>query len=218
MASIKIWGVGTPRSMRPIWLAEELELDYQLMPIGPRTGETKTPEYTRLNRKQKIPFLSDGSVHLSESLAISRYLLSTYPNGQVYLPDCPETRAKEDEWCCYIYGEIDETSLYVMRRHGDLAEIYGASEQVVASAAEYLKRHLSVLSDHLQGREYLMAQGFSLPDLLLTTCLDWAAFYGVELPDVVAAYRDRNAQRSAYQRAMQINYPELFGGLSNGTA
>ncbi len=218
MTSIKIWGAGTPRSMRPIWLAEELALDYELAPIGPRTGETRTPEYTRMNRKQKIPFLSDGKVQLSESLAICRYLLSAYPNGQVFLPESPEARAKEDEWCCYIFGELDETSLYVMRRHGDLADIYGASEEVVAAAAEYLKRHLNVLADHLEGREYLMREGFSLPDLLLTTCLDWAIFYGVELPASIAAYRESIAQRPAYLKAMQINYPDLFGGLNNGTA
>ena len=120
MAAMKIWGAGTARSVRPIWLAEELELDYELMAIGPRTGETQTPEFTRMNRKQKIPFLTDGDVHLSESVAICRYLLASYPSENVSVPDCPEERAKEDEWCCYVYGEIDETSLYVMRRHGDL--------------------------------------------------------------------------------------------------
>jgi len=198
MTAIKIWGAGTPRSLRPIWIAEELELEYELMPIGPRTGETQTPEYTRMNRKQKIPFLTDGSVRLSESVAICRYLLGAYANGNIYLPDSAEAKAKEDEWCCYIFGELDEASLYVIRRHRDLAEIYGASEQVVAAAEKY--------------------QGFSLPDLLLTTCLDWALFYGVSLPDVVSAYRDRIAQRPAYEKAMQINYPNLFGELSNGTA
>ena len=188
------------------------------MPIGPRTGETQTPEYTRMNRKQKIPFLVDSDIRLSESVAICRYLLSTYPNGEVYLPDTAAAKAKEDEWCCYIFGELDETSLYVMRRHSDLAEVYGASEEVTASAAGYLKRHLDILEEHLQDREYLMAQGFSLPDLLLMSCLDWAIFYGVDLPPALMTYRDRIAQRPAYEKAMQINYPDLFGGLANGTA
>ena len=218
MSTIRIWGAGTPRSLRPIWLAEELGLKYEVMPIGPRTGETQTPEYTRMNRKQKIPFLVDGDIRLSESVAICRYLLGTYPNGEVYLPATAEAKAKEDEWCCYIFGELDETSLYVMRRHSDLADIYGASEVVIASAAGYLRRHLDVLAQHLANHEHLMAQGFSLPDLLLVSCLDWALFYGVELPPVVAQYRDRIAQRAAYERAMQINYPDLFGGVANGTA
>lgn len=218
MTAITIWGASTPRSLRPIWMAEELGLDYEHRPIGPRTGETQTPEYTRMNRKQKIPFLVDGEIRLSESVAICRYLLGAYANGEVYLPDTAQAKAKEDEWCCYIFGELDETSLYVMRRHSDLAEIYGASEVVTASAAAYLGRHLGVLSEHLQGRGYLMEQGFSFPDLLLVSCLDWALFYGVELPPVVSAYRDRISVRPAYERAMRVNYPDLFGGLANGTA
>ncbi len=212
MTKMKIWGAGTARSLRPIWLAEELELDYELMPIGPRTGETQTPEYTRMNRKQKIPFLVDGDVRLSESVAICRYLLATYPNGNIYRPDSVVAKAKEDELCCYVYGEIDETSLYVMRRHGDLAAIYGASEDVVSAAAEYLKRHLGVLAELLSGQSYLMEQGFSLPDLLLVSCLDWALFYNVPVPEVLMQYRNRIAARPAYAKAMQINYPELFGG------
>lgn len=218
MTAMSIWGASTPRSLRPIWLAEELGLDYELVPIGPRTGETQTPEYTRLNRKQKIPFLVDGDIRLSESVAICRYLLAAYPNGEVYLPDTIEAKAKEDEWCCYIFGELDETSLYVMRRHSDLAEVYGASEEATAAAAAYLKRHLDVISEHLDGREYLMEQGFSLPDLLLVSCLDWALFYGVELPPAVSLYRDGIAGRPAYARAMRSNYPDLFGGIADGTA
>ena len=97
-----------------------------------------------MNRKQKIPFLEDANVRLSESLAICRYLLDSYANGAVFVPDTKVLKAKEDEWCCYIYGELDETSLYVMRRHGELSGIYGASEEVVASCATYLQRHLAV--------------------------------------------------------------------------
>lgn len=170
-------------------------LSYELMPIGPRTGETKTEEFTWLNPKQKIPFLVDGDIRLSESGAICRYLLNAYPNREVYLPNTVAAKARDDEWCCYIYGELDETSLYVKRRHGDLAEIYGASEATVAAAAGYLKRHLSFLAGHVADNEYLVPQGFSLPDLLLMSCLDWASFYGVDLPGTVAAYRHRLAAR-----------------------
>ena len=218
MTTLKLWGAGTPRSFRPIWLAEELELDYELFPIGPRTGETQTPEYTRMNRKQKIPFLDDGDIQLSESLAICRYLLAAHPNDAVFLPSTPAEKAKEDEWCCYIYGELDETALYVMRRHTDLSAIYGESEEIVASCRAYVTRHLKILAEHLKDHDYLMASTFSLPDLMLMSCLDWAEFYGVELPEPVKAYQGRIALRPAYNKAMQINYPDLFGGLNHGTA
>ena len=134
---VTIWGTSTPRSFRPLWMAEELGIRYEHKPIGPRTGETQTPEYRQLNRKQKIPFLQDGDVKLSESLAICRYLRDQYPSEQVLTPQDLVTKAKEDEWCCYIYGELDETSLYVMRRHGDLGMIYGESETTVNASRAY---------------------------------------------------------------------------------
>ena len=193
---------------RPIWVAEELGVPYELTAFGPRTGETRTADYTRLNAKQKIPFLVDGDFHLSESVAICRYLIDVYPDKRVYRPVTPRERAREDEWCCYIYGELDESALYVMRRHGDLGHIYGASETVVASAASYADRHLEVIGGQMQGREFVMEGGFGLADVLLMTCLDWAVVYGLELPEPLTAYRARISEREAYRRAVDVNFKQ----------
>jgi glutathione S-transferase len=46
--NLTLWGVGTSRTIRPHWAMHELGLSYKVRPIGPRTGETKTAEYTRL--------------------------------------------------------------------------------------------------------------------------------------------------------------------------
>ena len=208
----EIWGIGTPRSFRPIWVCEELGLDYQHHAIGPRTGETQQPEFTALNRKQKIPFYRDERVSLSESVAICRYLTHNFSDGQVAVPDSPEAFAKEDEWCAYIYGEIDETGLYVMRRHSDLGSIYGESPEVSAAAASYVSRHFEVVADRLADDNTLMTSGFGLADVLLMSCLDWAIAYGVALPPALQGYYDCHNTRPAYQRAMIINYPDLFGG------
>jgi glutathione S-transferase len=203
---ITLWGAGTSRTFRPIWVAEELGIPYDLKPIGPRTGETLTAEYTRLNPKQKIPVLVDGSFRLSESVAICRYLIANHPRGNIAAPSTPAERAREDEWCCYIYGELDETSLYVMRRHGDLGHIYGRAPEVVASAANYASRHLQVIAAHMHDRSTVMPYGFGLADVLLMSCLDWAAAYGLDLPDVLAAYRAAIAGRAAYGRAVAANF------------
>ena len=203
---IKFWGAGTSRTLRPIWVAEELGLNYDLMPIAPRSGETQTVAFTSLNRKQKIPFLVDGDVKLSESVAICRYLLEAYSGGDVFRPTDLIDRAKLDEWCCYIYGEIDESGLYVMRRHRDLAQIYGDAPEAVRTSADYVRRHFSVLEAHVEKYEYLMPQGFSLADLLLMSCLDWAVAYGIELSPALASYRENIAGRPALQRAILKNF------------
>ena len=47
-SKITLWGAGTARTIRPIWMAEEMGIAYELKPIGARTGETQTPEYLSL--------------------------------------------------------------------------------------------------------------------------------------------------------------------------
>jgi glutathione S-transferase len=199
--------------MRPIWVAEELGVPYLLKPIGPRTGETQSPEYTRLSPKQKIPLLIDGSLHLSESVAICRYLIENYPAEAIKFPTTAVDRAREDEWCCYLYGELDETSLYVMRRHGDLGQIYGAAPAVVSAAAAYATRQLNVIAIQMQDREFVMDFGFGLADVLLTSCLDWSVAYDIELPGGLEDYRLNISKREAFRRAVSINYQTSAGRI-----
>ena len=192
--------------MRPIWVAEELGITYDLKPIGPRTGETQTSEFTLLNPKQKIPLLVSGSLCLSESLAICRYLTTAFPGDVLYLPKTPEARAREDEWCCYIYGELDETSLYVMRRHGDLGHIYGNAPEVVSAAGDYALKHFAVTAERLGEQQSVLPEGFGLADIMLMTCLDWAIAYRLTLPTGLIRYHRHIAQRPAYQRAKAANF------------
>ena len=93
-----------------------------------------------------------------------------------------------------------------MRRHRDLAQIYGDAPEAVSSSADYVRRHFDVVSAHLQDNKYLMPEGFSLADLLLMTCLDWAHAYGIELSQSLLAFRENVSHRPALKRAKKINY------------
>lgn len=57
-----------------------------------------------------------------------------------------------------------------------------------------------------------MRYGFALADILLMSCIDWAIACGVALPPVLQGYYECHNTRPAYQRAMKINYLDLFGG------
>ena len=57
------------------------------------------------------------------------------------------------------------------------------------------------------GRHHLLGGSFTVADLLLATCLDWAAFYGEKLSAPLESYRGRMASRDAYRRAWEVNFP-----------
>lgn len=201
-----LWGSETPRTHRPVWILEELGIPYIHNPIGSRTGETQTSAFQTLSAKQKIPVLQHGDFTLTESVAISRYLISAISNDVFWTPQTLQDRAREDEWCHFIYGELDETGLYILRRHGDLASIYGGSPDVLASTKTYVERQLIAAAQLLDGRQTAMPGGFSLVDILLMGCVEWAIAYQVDVPDGLMDYRAVIAQRPAFQRSMKINY------------
>jgi glutathione S-transferase len=209
--NLTLWGVGTSRTIRAHWALHELDLKYTTRPIGPRTGETKTAEYTKLNPRQKVPLLQDGDFAIGESAAIVAYLSRTYSSpGRELIPETQRDFAAWLEWCFFIVTELDSTSLYVMRRHSAnaLGPIYGIAPDVVAKAGEYFReqlRHVEVaLSD---GRKYLMGDRFTSADILLTTCLEWAIAYGVGICDNAHPYLENIQQRPAYQLSQAANVP-----------
>lgn len=204
-----LWGVGTGRTMRAHWALHELSLDYEKQPIQARTGQTKTPEYTRLNPRQKIPTLQDDDFTIAESPAIVAYLSNTYGTADnALVPADGRDRARWLEWCFYIAMELDATSLYVMRRHGDLKHIYGEAPVAVDGASAYFLTQLRHVEQALgDGRHFLLGDRFSSADILLTTCLEWAIAYKVPVSQLCRDYVARITARDAYRTARTANQP-----------
>jgi len=202
-----LWGAGTPRTMRAHWMLHELELAYESRPIGSRTGETRTPEYIRLNPSQKIPVLRDGDFVLSESAAIVNYLAQSYgASRNLLLPADTKDRARYDEWCFFIMMELDADTLYIIRRHEGLAELYGEAPNAVKAARDCFRRQAQAAAQRLAG-PFVLGERFSGADVLLTTCLANAARRQIELPDALHEYVTRCTARAAYRLAEVANRP-----------
>jgi glutathione S-transferase len=204
---LTLWGVGTSRTMRAHWMMLELGLDYEFHPIHPRTAETQTAEFNRLNPRRKIPVLRHGSFVLTESGAIIQYLSETFASpDKVYVPADARGRAALNEWCYFVISELDAASLYVMRRHEGLNQIYGEAPTAVEAAKKYFIRNVEAMASRVgQGNPHLFGDRLSTADILLMTCLDWAASSELPLPEPAARYRQRVAQRPAYQAAVERN-------------
>ena len=205
---LTVWGVGTSRTMRVHWMLVELGLEYEWHPIQSRTGETLTDEFRRLNPRHKIPVLRHGSLVLTESAAIIQYLSETFANSQeVYVPSEAGGRARLHEWCYFIMSELDAGSLYVVRRHDGLPQIYGAAPTAVESAKDYFLHNLEAMAARIgDDKAYLCGDQLSAADILLMTCLDWAVSCGIALPETVSRYRQRVALRPAYHAALKKNF------------
>ena len=207
-----VWGNGTTRTVRVLWMLEELDLDYQHHRIGSRTGETQEEAYRALNPKEKIPTLVHGDFVLSESPAIINYLAQTFtPPADFFIPQNAREQAKLNEWSYFAICELDANSLYLLRRHEDLPHIYGEAPVANTSAREYFDKQIKAVAAQVESAgHYLMGAKFSTADILMMSCLYWAKLYNIGLPKALEDYHDRVAQRETYQKVMRINNPAWF--------
>jgi glutathione S-transferase len=207
---LTVWGVGTARTLRVHWMLHELGLAYETRRIESRTGETQSDEYKVLNPKQKIPTLVDGDLVITESTAIMRHLRRICHE----LPFDEYQRsvtgqARYDEWLSFMSMELDATSLYVIRRHKDLSDIYGEAGNAVDSSIEYFERMLNSVVDQFAGCQYLWGSFFSELDIHMTILLDWGSFVGAKIPSVLNEYQQGIKARPAYRAARFHNFSDL---------
>lgn len=202
---IIVWGVVSLRAHRVHWALQELGLDYRVEPVQSRTGETWTPEYMALNPRQKIPCMQDGDLVISESAAILNHLFRCYGEGRgVFLPSTPAEKAASDEWSYTVMTEMDAHSLYLIRRHRGLADLYGEAPVAVDAAVEYFQKQLAAVRPRIAAIENcLFGDRLGVADILLTSVLDWAVKYEIAIDPDSTRYLNRMLARPAYQRAWE---------------
>ena len=210
--NLTVYGVGTSRALRAHWAMAELGLSYRTEQIQSRSGQTQTAAYTKLDPRQKIPVLQDGDFILSESSAIITYLAENYGSpGKQLVPTDPQQRARYNEWVSFISMELDATSLYVLRRHEGLPQLYGAAPVATEVARAYFLKMIDAAAVRFGGRTtYLLGDDFSGADMLMMTILGWIRRLEPPLaaPDVFEPYHDRIAARPAFQAAEIANTPD----------
>jgi glutathione S-transferase len=210
MHDLTLWGAGTVRQLRPHWMLEEFGLDYTFHSVHPRTGQTRTPEFLRLNPRHKVPLLRHGDLLLTESAAIIEYIAEAFDAPETFHVPCdPVGRARVAEWSYFVMSELDAHSLYVMRRHGDLKHLYGDAPTAVVAARDYFLENLEAMAPQIGiDHPYLLGDKLTTADILLATCLDWAKLYEIPLAPTIRAYHERTTSRPAYKAALVRAFAE----------
>ncbi|MGH7082051.1 MAG: glutathione S-transferase family protein [Acetobacteraceae bacterium] len=110
-AIVLLYGSGSPFAWK-VWLA----LEHKALPYEARRlsfdGDLKTPAFSRINPRRRVPVLIDGAFSLSESSAIIEYLEDRYASsGESLWPADVQRRAIARRIACevdiYLYPAID---------------------------------------------------------------------------------------------------------------
>jgi len=84
--ALTIYGSPRSRTMRTLWLAAELGLKYEHVPVQADDSWLKEPAFLRLNSAGTIPTIDHDGFGLGESLAINLYLAKTFGLDELRSP------------------------------------------------------------------------------------------------------------------------------------
>lgn len=198
---IKLYFAPRTRSVRILWLLEELGLPYELervefLPPARRFFAQDTPT-------GKLPTIVDGDVVMCESGAIVEYVLERYGEGRLAPPVGSPERGAFLQWMHFAestafppLGIVVWLSLYRQDPDPDL----------LADARERAALGLDHLERELAGRSYLVGDEFTAADVMTGFTLGAARLLGVldERHPNLGAYLSRLEARPAFQKALAV--------------
>lgn len=185
-------------SLAPHIVLRELDLPFELVRVDNSTKQTITGEdFLAINPKGYVAALQlDNGDVLTEGPAILQYLADLRPEANQAPANGTFKRVRLQEWLNFVSTEI----------HGGLGWLFNSQfpDDVKVLIKEKLFKRFVVLSQTLEGQDYLLAGGFSIADAYLFTVLRWTQVFGIDLNQwpALARFQAQIDQRPSVKAAL----------------
>ena len=204
---ITVWGGQTSRSIRVVWVLEEMGLPYRVRQVDMLAAE-KDAEFLAVNPADYIPAIEDGDVTMVESVAIMEYLMARY--GPTPLAPAPQDPAFPAYQQFLHLGEAGLATLMmpvvVSRFMAPPAERdnWGARWALAC-----VQKRLKLVAAQLARAPYMAGEAFTAADISVTYALQLGSRNGgIVLGEAEQAYVARTTGREAFKRALENSMPE----------
>lgn len=178
---------GFVRDIRLRWACEEPGLEYSVRTVP---FDERGPDHLAHQPFAQIPFLSDGEVELFESGA---GLLHLGRKSETLMPRDPAGEAQTLQWTIAALNSIEMVSVPWW-----FLEVTGAQENNLAG---WLESRLDHMERIFTEREWLVADRFTVADLLMADVLRVAKLRAFGNRPAAEAYVARITDRPAFRKA-----------------
>jgi len=199
---LKIFHAPRARSMRVLWLCEEMGVPYE---TAPASFFNPSEEFSAANPLRTIPALVDGEVVMIESIAIMLYIMGKHgPTDLALQPDDPNYAA----YLQYLlFGEAGMAAM----ANAMIATRYAAPDDSKQNwTNDYLSKTLykrfKLIGERLAQTPYIAGERFTAADISVGYVIGMADFVGLgdRVPKAALDYRARLSERPAFQRAAAV--------------
>ena len=202
MAPLRIYGIARTRAFRALWMAAELGLPYEHLPIEIGEAGARAPEFLAVNPNGRLPFIDDDGFVLFESLAITLYLAKKHSLGKVY-PASPQDEAKAWQWSFWAISEVDRGvniwSLHAVRLPPAERDAQKRDEALKVLAAPF-----KVLDAAVATQPHLLGSEFTVADLNVAAVISRAIDMDLSAVPNLKAWLTRCLERPAARTALAL--------------
>ncbi|MES0869714.1 glutathione S-transferase family protein [Pseudovibrio sp. SCP19] len=198
----KVIGHPQSRTMRVLWLLEELDLPYEVVPSKPHHENVYA-----VNPSGKIPALIVGDEIIYDSTAICTYLADKHAN--LSFPAGTLERAQQDSFTNFALDEMDSI-LWMAAKHSFIHPEDQRVPDIKPACRFEWARSMKYLEARLNGNTWAMRDTFTIADIIIGHCAFWAKVSKFEWPEgAVSDYFSRVLARPALAKANEKALAQL---------
>ena len=199
---VTVYHVKGTRSVRVIWLCEELAIPYRVEVVDFSPAYRNSAEWRSKSPTGKVPAMTDGALTMFESGAIADHLLERYGEGRLV----PETGTDESALCRQWSWFAEATfarPLGEIVNHNRVAPEGAVVDFVIEDCKARARTCIAAIEDVVAASEYLVGDTFTVADIMTGYSLLLASNFGLLTDDYphTLAYYDHLAQRPGFQVA-----------------
>jgi len=175
-----------------IALAEK-QIAYEAIVVDMAQGKHKDPVYLALNPYGRVPTIEEDGLVLYESTAILNYLEATRAEPPLVPVDLRQRALVDMHMKLCDIQMTRQTGTIVFPKRFLPKEKW--NEAAMAAAKGEIESHLTILERQLAGKQYLVAEQFTLADICYLPFLEFFPLMEIAPPPAVASWRERLLDR-----------------------
>ncbi|MNZ51037.1 Glutathione S-transferase GST-6.0 [compost metagenome] len=152
-------------------LVRELQLPTRIEPVPLRTPDSPIHRINPLGRVPALQ-LDDGTL-ITENTALLPYLADLRPDSGLFAAAGSAERAQIQSWLGYLAFEVHAGCFRPIFRPQRYSADEHAYPGIHAQTIEQLYQALAHVDRHLQGRQHLVGERYSIADLYLGMFVSW---------------------------------------------
>ena len=202
VSPLRIYGIARTRAFRAIWIAKELGLPFEHIPVEIGAAGARKPDYLAINPNGRLPAIDDAGFILWESLAITLYLAKKHSTGGLY-PATLDGEAKAWQWSLWSVQEVDR-GVNIWSLHAVRLPPAERDRERREEALRVLEAPFRVLDGALAGSRYLLGRQFTVADLNVAAVISRAIDMELASTPHLQAWLRRCLQRPAAREALAL--------------